>query len=130
MAQPEVGSTWVRIRTFTQGDFDRFAALSGDDNPIHVDADYSAATVFERPVAHGMLLYSCLCGLLSEAFPASVQEGQELKFPAPTFTGEEMTLRAEVTAMDGLRVTVAVEVVDPDGTPTCIGEAMLRLGAG
>jgi len=127
MAQPEVGSTWVKTRAFTEEDFDRFAALSGDDNPIHVDAEYSAASAFGRPVAHGMFLYSCLCGLLNEAFPGSVQERQELKFPAPTFTGEEMTLRATMVALEGSGATVAVEVIDPDGITTCIGEAVLRM---
>ena len=126
MAQPEAGATWFRTRTFTQDHYDRFAALSGDDNPIHVDAEYSAATEFDRTVAHGMFLYSCLCGLLDEAFPGSVQERQDLKFPAPTYTGEEMTFRATVDAWEGSRVTVEVEVLDPDGTTTCIGEAVLR----
>ena len=44
--------------TPTQDAFDRFAALSGDDNPIHVDPDFSARTRFGRTVSHGMLIYS------------------------------------------------------------------------
>jgi len=126
MGLPEVGSTAVVTRTFSQGDFDRFAVLSGDDNPIHVDLDYAAASAFGRPVAHGMFLYSCLCGFLAEEFPGAVQERQDLKFPAPTFTGEEMTLLTEVMAVDGRWATVSVEVIDPEGTVTCTGETRLR----
>jgi len=128
MALPEVGTVWEQVRTFTQDDFDRFAALSGDDNPIHVDVEYSAATVWGRPVAHGMFLYSCLCGLLAGCLPGGIQERQDFKFPAPTYTGDEMTLRAEVTAVEGDAATLAVEVIDPRGVTTCIGETVVRLG--
>jgi acyl dehydratase len=110
---------------FTQEDFDRFAVLSGDDNPIHVDAEYAATTWFERPVAHGMLLYSALCGLLSHTFPGAVQTEQHLMFPRPTFTGDEMTLRAEVTGVSGDRAEVAVEITNPAGDATCRGECVL-----
>ena len=32
-----LGETLTTTYTFSQGDFDEFARLSGDDNPIHVD---------------------------------------------------------------------------------------------
>ena len=47
--KPGSTATLVR-RTFAQRDFDRFAALSGDDNPIHVDAAFAARTRFGRTV--------------------------------------------------------------------------------
>jgi len=50
--------------TPTQADFDAFAAVSGDDNPIHVDPEFSAHTRFGRTVAHGMLLYSRLWAMV------------------------------------------------------------------
>lgn len=52
----QVGQTESLRRVFTQTDFIRFAALSGDDNPIHVDPDFSAQTKFGQAVAHGMFL--------------------------------------------------------------------------
>ena len=130
MARPEPGAVLERVRTFTQDDYDAFAALTGDDNPIHIDPEYSAATAFGRTVAHGMFLYSCLCGLLEQLCPGAVQVGQDLMFPAPTYTGEPMTLRAEVTEAAGPELTVAVEVRDPEGTVTCRGESRLRMEAG
>ena len=78
--------------TFTQSDFNRFAALSGDDNPIHVDPEFSARTKFGRTVAHGMFLYSHVCAALNEMMPGVVQLEQEMMFPNPTFTDEEVTL--------------------------------------
>jgi len=120
------GTPVVRRRALTQGDFDRFAALSGDDNPIHVDPDYAAASRFGRPVAHGMLLYSVICGVLGEVFPGAVQVSQTLMFPAPTFAGEDLTVEARVVARRGSRAEVAVEVRNPAGEATCTGTAVLE----
>jgi acyl dehydratase len=57
------------VRSFTQADFDCFARLSGDDNPIHVDAEFSARSRFGRTVAHGLLLCSVLRGLIEKLAP-------------------------------------------------------------
>ena len=59
------GAVAILRRTFGQRDFDRFAALSGDDNPIHVDPEFAGRTRFGRTVCHGMLLYSTICRALT-----------------------------------------------------------------
>ena len=68
-----------------QSDFDRFAALSGDHNPIHVDPDYAAATRFGATVPHGMLLFTAVRGLIAGHYPGADLETQELMFPAPAW---------------------------------------------
>ena len=78
-----------------QADFDRFAALSGDDNPIHVDPEFSARTGFGRTVAHGMLIYSRVWALIAAARPGARHVGQTLMFPAPAYAGEELQLHIE-----------------------------------
>jgi len=130
MVPPERGTVVVRQRTFSQEDIDRFAALSGDDNPIHVDVAYSAATRFGRTAVHGMLLCSVIAGVAYDAFPGAVLEEQSLVFPAPTFAGEGMTIRLVVLSAEDTTVTVAVEITDPSGTPTCTGEMALRWVSG
>ncbi len=52
----QVGQIESVKRVFSQTDFNRFAALSGDDNPIHIDPEFSAKTKFGQTVAHGMFL--------------------------------------------------------------------------
>lgn len=100
MSTLQVGQVERVKRVFRQEDFDRFAALSGDDNPIHVAPEFSARTKFGRTVAHGMLLYSAVSGVLGSHLPGpgTVQLEQELMFPSPTYVGEEITIRVEVTA--------------------------------
>lgn len=84
----ELTATWVP----TQDEFDRFAQVSGDDNPIHVDPDYAAQGGFGRTVSHGMLIYARLWALLSAAHPDARQVRQELMFPNPAFAGEALVL--------------------------------------
>lgn len=77
-------------RVVTQADFDLFAGISGDDNPIHVDPEFSARTRFGRTVSHGMLLYSWAWALLKEAYPGYEPVRAQLMFPSPTYAGDEI----------------------------------------
>lgn len=89
MSDPEIISReWIP----TQDDFDLFADISGDDNPIHVDPAFSARTRFGRTVSHGMLIYGKLWGLLTAAFPDGRHAGQTLMFPNPCFVGDRVRL--------------------------------------
>ncbi len=123
-----LGETLTTTYTFSQGDFDEFARLSGDDNPIHVDAAFAAQTRFGRTVAHGMLLYGAICGMLSRHFPGATQLEQRFTFPAPTYADEEMTIRLTVTELlpdNQLRLTTTI--TNPQGQLTCDGETVIRV---
>ncbi|MQP64576.1 hydratase [Niveispirillum sp. SYP-B3756] len=109
--------TLVIDRTLTQADFDLFARLSGDDNPIHVDPGFSARTRFGRTVAHGLLLCTILRGLAGRLLPGAVLLGQDIRFPAPTYAGEPMRFSATLT---GQQIAVSV-TRRADGVVTCDG---------
>ncbi len=110
-------------RSFSQADFDCFARLSGDRNPIHIDPDFSATTRFGRTAAHGLLLCSVLRGLIEQLLPGGRMMEQSVMFPAPTFADELMSFTATVSAADDsdTRVTLEVRRV-ADGTVTCKGD--------
>ncbi len=118
--------TIVLERTLTQADFDAFASLSGDDNPIHVDPEFSSRTRFGRTVSHGMLLSTVLRGLLDELAPGARQVSQKLMFPAPTFADDAMRFSVSVKSDDGRHVVAELncERIE-DGVVTCSGEATL-----
>jgi acyl dehydratase len=128
-----VGQAASVVRVFHQEDFERFAALSGDDNPIHVDPAFSARTRFGRPVAHGMLLYGAVLGVLGTRLPGpgTVPLSQDLIFPSPTYAGEEVTVRVALTAVSPDRTWATLEtvVVRPDGEIGCQGAARVALPA-
>jgi acyl dehydratase len=128
--QIKPGAIATLYRTFDQRDFDRFAALSGDDNPIHVDPAFAARTRFGRTVCHGMLLYSTICrALTDELGPGFAQREQELMFVSPTYTGEEVAVRLEVTAVQpesGL-ADISTVITRPDGAIACQGRTRVAL---
>lgn len=127
--KPDLETIIQEVKTFTQAEFDAFARLSGDDNPIHVDPDFSARTRFGRTVAHGMLLYSVICGAISRHFPGAVQLSQELMFPTPTFANEPMTLNIQILERDeaAAQVRLLTEMRNPAGDVTLTGETVILL---
>jgi acyl dehydratase len=130
-----VGQVESVKRVVSQSDLNRFAALSGDDNPIHVDPEFAARTRFGRTVAHGMFLYGIVCSVLGSRLPGpgTLQLEQELMFPSPTCAGEEVTVRIEVTQVgpaEGL-ADLTTSIVRPGGSVGLQGRTLVRLpGAG
>lgn len=106
--------------TPTQAEFNSFADVSGDDNAIHVDAEFSARTAFGRTVSHGMLIYAKLWGMLLHARPDARQQRQTLMFPNPAFTGETVVLTVVETGLNQLSMRAVREA---DGAELLIGEA-------
>lgn len=112
------------VRMFSQADFDRFARLSGDDNPIHTDPDFSARSRFGRTVAHGLLLCSVLRGQIDRLVPGARLSEQSVMFPAPTFAGDPMKFTVAISSghhgSSSLDLELEVKRVD-DGVVTCQG---------
>ena len=113
-------------KVFSQQDFDRFARLTGDDNPIHVDPEFAAKTRFGRTLCHGMLLFSTLNSAIRREFARFEPEieGIELMFPGPTYVGDEMKIELEiVAALESERAQISATVWGPDGAPGCVAQA-------
>lgn len=92
-------------RTITEADVAAFAALTGDFNRVHVDAEYAKGTIFGQRIAHGMLVAAFMAGLTSRSIPNQLMEGalfsvleNRLKFPKPTFIGD--TIRVEIEVVE------------------------------
>ena len=112
---PGVGAAAGYRRVLQQQDFDRFARLSGDDNPIHCNPVFAASSHFGATVAHGMLLYGCICKALAELIPGpgAVQLEQTLMFPSPTFAGDPISVTLAVEGVSGGILELATEVTKP-----------------
>jgi acyl dehydratase len=86
---------------FTADDVEAFARLSGDDNPIHLDADTARAAGFAREVVHGVLVTSLISRLLGTRLPGpgTILLGQELSYRRPVHPGDQLTATVEVTSV-------------------------------
>jgi acyl dehydratase len=115
-------------RRVTQDDFDRFARISGDDNPIHVDPTFAARTRFGRTLAHGMMLYSLVVHLIrAELLPGSVELEQDLVFPGPIYAGDELTIDAVVVRVDAMlgHVEVRTRILREGDGVGCEGRTLV-----
>ncbi len=70
---------------FSQKDVEEFARVTGDNNPVHLDADYAAKTIFKRPIMHGMLSASLFSKVFGTMFPGegTIYLKQSLNFLKP-----------------------------------------------
>ena len=110
-----------------------YADASGDYNPIHLDADFAAASHFGRRVAHGMMIAASVSEFMAGAFGLEwARSGRmKLRFRAPVFPGDRIETRGTVRKVEDLgsgrrRVICKVETVrcDPEAEQLAItGEA-------
>jgi len=134
-AQTDLGSTaW---RTMDQGQVNRFADLTEDHNPIHVDPDLAAATPFGGTIAHGYFTLAMVAPLLEELLTVngasmSINYGlDKLRFPGPLPVGSRYRAKARLGDIDEipggfqLHVDVAIEVEDAP-KPALAAECLFR----
>ena len=117
-----LGQTATYCKTLSERDILLFAEVSGDVNPVHIDPEFAARSMFGERIAHGMLGLSIATGLairlgfLEETVIAFM--GLEWKFRGPIKIGDTIKVRAEVaetklaSRLGGGLVTFNVEVVN------------------
>ena len=127
----EVGAVARLKKQISVEDIQAFAALSGDFNPLHLDADFARHTTFKRPVAHGMLLASLVSRMVGMQLPGAgaLWMRQSFQWPAPVFAGDtvEITLRVTHKSAGSNTITIEVKAVNQDGTTVLSGEGAVML---
>jgi acyl dehydratase len=129
----QVGESASLERTIDDAMIRRFADVTGDHNPIHLDDDYAKASFFEGRIAHGMLVASLISEVLGTTLPGpgTIYLGQQLNFRAPVRPGDTVTVRAEIVAFDKerSRITMSTRVTNQRGEVVIDGEAKLVMAA-
>ena len=84
-------------RVVTSADIERFADLTGDTNPLHVDDTYAAESRYGERIAHGALILSLATGIAyrMETFSQSVETITDVKwkFRHPVYIGDRIRAR-------------------------------------
>ena len=95
---PPVGSRATWTRTITADDVASYAAITGDRNPLHFDADFARRTRPGALIVHGGLTTGLFNALVAMELPGpgSVFLHQEWDYPAPAYIGDTVTAEAEV----------------------------------
>lgn len=113
----------------TQQRIDLYAKMSGDYNPIHVDASYARQTPFGGTIAHGMLVLSYISEMMLLAFGSSwLSKGWlSVRFKSPALSGKQVKVEGTVHSVErGDKQTAIICKVacrDEATNPIIIGEA-------
>ncbi len=129
-ADIKIGEKATFGKTVTEADVFAFAGITGDFNPIHVNAEFARNSMFERRVAHGMLTASLVDQTLTNLGGlGTIHMSQFVKFLAPVFIGDTVTVTSEVVGKqeEKNRITVKSVTVNQEGKTVLEGEALIMM---
>jgi len=129
-AEIAIGDDASFAKTITESDIVHYAGLTGDFNPIHIDAEYARQSMFKERVAHGMLVSGLISAVLGTQLPGpnSIYLGQNLKFTAPVKIGDTVTAVVTVTEKrdDKRIITLQTTVSNQHGEVVVDGSAVVK----
>ena len=124
-----IGQTASYTKQVEERDVQLFAAVSGDVNPVHLDAEFAATTPFKERIAHGMLTGAIISAAIALELPGpgTIYLGQSLRFRLPVKIGDSITIELEVTDKreDKGFVTLNCRAVNQEGKTVATGTAEL-----
>jgi 3-hydroxybutyryl-CoA dehydratase len=107
----EVGDQFSTHKQVTENDIKLFADLSGDHNPLHLDADFASRSMFKQRVAHGMLTASLISAALASIPGTIILTNICLSFEKPVHIGDKLTARVTITNVQNSKVDLNAEVL-------------------
>lgn len=124
-----IGQTSEFSKTLTEDDLVLFAAVSGDVNPVHLDAEFAAQSMFKERIAHGAWTGSIISAALALQLPGpgTIYLGQTLSFRSPVKVNDTVTVILEVTEKDDRKkfVTLDCKAVNQNGKTVATGVAQV-----
>ncbi len=107
----QIGQSAQYSKTVDERDLWLFAAVSGDLNPMHLDADFAATTPFKERIAHGMLTGAMISAAIAMKLPGpgTIYLGQSLQFRLPVKIGDTICVQLEVTQKQDKRRLITLD---------------------
>jgi len=99
MTKAQIGDSKTFEITVTQDMIQKYAEVTGDFNPIHVDEAYAKGTKFGKCIAHGMLIGGFFSRALVDTFGEGIYLGQDMKFVHPVFVGDTIIIQLTLTGL-------------------------------
>ena len=127
----KIGDKFSTSREVTDELIRKFAEVSGDYNPIHLDEEFAKTTRFGRRIAHGMLSGAFISAVLGNEFKERkiVYLSQTMRFTAPVFVGDTVTTTGTINNIRESRGIVTLETVctNQNGEVLVKGEAAVMI---
>lgn len=123
-----VGDSIRFSKVLSEDDVERFAAASGDTNPLHLDEEFAATTRFDGRIVHGMLASGLISAALARLPGGVVYLSQDTEFLRPVRIGDRVTAVVEaVEDLGGGRYRLSTRVLDGDSEVAVDGEATVLI---
>lgn len=126
-----IGTKAEITHLITDKDIDRFVALTGDDNKIHINKEYAQNTSFKKPVAHGMLSAAFISTIIGTKIPGdgALWFAQTLEFLLPVRVGDTITVVAEVIGkIERLNaIELQTDIYNQDRQKVISGKAKIKI---
>jgi acyl dehydratase len=108
-----VGQKATRSITLTSEHVEKYAAITGDHNPLHFDENFTAKTKFKKLVVQGGLTTGLLHALVAMDMPGpgTVFLSQNWKFTAPVFIGDTITAEAEILSIHASKPVTQLKMI-------------------
>lgn len=124
----KVNDTYKHDFSFTKADIVKFAEVTGDKNPVHLDAAFAATTMFKKPIMHGMLSACIFSKVFGVLFPGegTIYLKQSLSFLKPMYVDVkyEAVFVVKEIFTEKHRAIIETQIVEKEsGTVCTTGEA-------
>ena len=130
-ADLKVGQKKSLTKTITEEDLSHFVAITGDENPLHVDKAFAEQTFFGQRIAHGMLSASLFSTLVGMHIPGigAIYKSQTLEFLLPVFIGDTLCAMFEIMEVDPEKEEIVIKswIENQDGEIVIQGRAVAGL---
>ncbi len=115
--------------SFSQKDVDNFAAVTGDNNPIHINKKQAAQSIFQKRIMHGFLSGSIFSKVFGTIWPGNgtIYLSQTMNFLKPMYAGQKYLAKFEVTEIiSNSKVKVSTIIKSENNKNTIEGFATIK----
>ena len=127
----KVGERAALRHQITVEDVKKFVDLTGDDNPLHTNADFAEKTSFKGIVTHGMLTASFVSTIIGKHLPGegALWVSQSFDFLHPVRLGDLLDVSAEVSAVHARQnlLHLSISVSNQKGQKVLRGTAQVKV---
>lgn len=129
LTQLQVGDSASFQKKITDAEVKLFAQVSGDYNPVHLDEEYAAHTMFKQRIAHGGLISALFSTILGTTLPGegTIYLEQNSRFVRPVHLNDTITAEVKVETIDPIkgRVMLKTTAFNQMGEPVVVGHALV-----
>lgn len=123
------GSRAAFSRTITEADVTALVGMTGDVNPLHIDAEFARQTRYGRRTAPSMLAVGLIHAVLHTRLPGPgvVCLSQQVEYLSPIFIGDTITAQVEVTSWQPEKylITLRTTCSNQDARQVITGQAVM-----